>query len=282
LDDKFEPNPPEYIEALEKYLYEKARGTSYEEPIRRSYMDYERFFSWIGHMEQYLDIKGKRVLDSGCSVGGLMVALALKGAVPCGVDVSEDLYRMAEIRLKKLEGASVVLLESDTLPFEDDYFDAAFSIHVVEHVSGLDKYIDELLRVLKRGGIALIEFPSRYFPLEPHNHLYLLPYLPKRVSNALCRALAGTGLFSDDLTLRLRNAADDDQLASFLSRSAIKSRLGQRVDILEESYPRDRLIAEAAQSSRLYQRFVSALPWRIIKRFSWIFQRNITLIVRKK
>jgi len=282
VSDKFEPNPPEYIEALEKYLYEKARGTSYEEPIRHAYKDYDRFFSWIGHMEQYVDLRGKRVLDSGCSVGGLMVALATKGAVPCGVEVSEDLYRMAVIRLKKLEGSRVVLLESDTLPFDDGYFDAAFSIHVVEHVSGLEKYIDELLRVLKKGGVALIEFPSRYFPLEPHNHLYLLPYLPKRVSNALCRALAGSGLFSDDLTLRLKNAADDNQLASFLTRSAVKSLLGPRVDILEESYPRERLLAEALHSARVYQRFLSVLPWRLIRRFSWIFQRNITLVVRKK
>ncbi len=276
-----DPNPPEFLMALEKYLFENARGTSYEEPIRRAYMDFSRFFGWIELVEPYLKLNGKKVLDSGCGVGGMMVALAQKGAVPYGIEVSEDLFRMANARLAGFDGAHVELLRSDRLPFDDETFDAVFSLHVVEHVQNLEIYFNEMFRVMKKGGVALMEFPSRFFPIEPHNNLYLIPYLPKSVSNALCRAFAGSGFLGADLSLRLRNAADDSQLANFLTRCAVKKYLVTRARILSESYNKERLLGEAMNTSKPYGRMLSAVPWAFLGHFSWIFQRNITLIFEK-
>jgi SAM-dependent methyltransferase len=66
------------------------------------------------------------------------------------------------------------------IPFEDDYFDIAFSNAVLEHVGTREnqkKFISEIIRVSKR---CFITTPNKWFPLELHSMLPIVHWLPDK------------------------------------------------------------------------------------------------------
>jgi len=59
------------------------------------------------------------------------------------------------------------------LSFEDNAFDLVISVDVIEHVGRPERMVEEVRRVLKPGGVALITFPSLDFPFtyDPVNRI---------------------------------------------------------------------------------------------------------------
>jgi len=64
----------------------------------------------------------------------------------------------------------------ESLPFEDEYFDLVTTYQTLEHVQRVNVCIQEMLRVLKPGGILFIRAPDYNCFFEPH---YRVPFLPK-------------------------------------------------------------------------------------------------------
>ena len=89
----------------------------------------------------------KRVLDVGCGPGELTQRLADLGAHVCAIDISE---RMVE--LTRARGIDAQVADAEQLPFADDDFDCVFAAWVLYHVPGLERAIDECVRVLKPDG----------------------------------------------------------------------------------------------------------------------------------
>ena len=104
--------------------------------------------------------EGKKCLDVGCGGGRYSIAMARLGAAQVvGCDLSEDgladaRKRAGELPYVRFEKASVL-----DLPFGDESFDFVFCSGVLHHTTDPDKGLDELTRVLCRGG-----------------HLYLMLY----------------------------------------------------------------------------------------------------------
>ncbi|MCB0587983.1 MAG: methyltransferase domain-containing protein [Phaeodactylibacter sp.] len=69
------------------------------------------------------------------------------------------------------------------LSFEDNTFDLVISVEVIEHVGQPERMIEEVQRVLKPGGMAVITFPSLDFPFtyDPVNRL-LSYFSAKKIS----------------------------------------------------------------------------------------------------
>lgn len=63
----------------------------------------------------------------------------------------------------------------ESLPYEDDYFDVVTSYQALEHVSDVNKCLEEMMRVVKAGGGVHIMCPDYRSTFEGH---YLLPWLP--------------------------------------------------------------------------------------------------------
>lgn len=60
------------------------------------------------------------------------------------------------------------------LTYADNAFDLIVSCEVIEHVGKPDKMVQEMYRVLKPGGVAIMTFPSREFPFtyDPVNRIW--------------------------------------------------------------------------------------------------------------
>jgi ubiquinone biosynthesis O-methyltransferase len=101
--------------------------------------------------------KGITVLDVGCGTGNFSVKLAKMGCKVVGIDVSDE---MLEIARKKAEEQDLDIeffnMDVYELKFEDDRFDAAFSMAAFEFIKEPQKAVDEIFRVVKKGGHILV------------------------------------------------------------------------------------------------------------------------------
>lgn len=95
-------------------------------------------------------------LDIGCGNGAVLIELQNKtSAQVSGCDVCETF--VAECRKK---GLKVLLYDGKRLPYEDETFDVVGSFTVFEHVNDPESFLNEKLRVLKRGGHLILGCPN--------------------------------------------------------------------------------------------------------------------------
>jgi SAM-dependent methyltransferase len=99
-----------------------------------------------------------RSLDLGCGIGFAFEYLSGHqfNFHTFGVDISDEAIRLAKARLSDFQhlDARLKTLESQTIPFEDDYFSLVTSFDVLEHLdeADIDATLKEIGRVLRPGG----------------------------------------------------------------------------------------------------------------------------------
>ncbi len=98
------------------------------------------------------------VLDVGCGEGQFAASLKREGAEVVAIDVAAEPLRRALVHAPEL---AVRLVEPEgDLPFEDANFDVVWVGEVIEHVADTSRWLSELRRVLRSGGILLISTPD--------------------------------------------------------------------------------------------------------------------------
>lgn len=98
----------------------------------------------------------QRVLDMPCGAGRLTRELLSYGKEFYGVDYSAEQLKICKAQYPE-ENLQVVQGSCFELPFEDDFFDLAFSVRLSHHIGDADqrvRYLEELFRVSKRYVIA--------------------------------------------------------------------------------------------------------------------------------
>jgi len=100
---------------------------------------------------------GARALDLATGTGDIAFRLADAGARVSGVDVTHRMIELARQKTASRAGPVPVFLVGDMigLPFADESFDIATAGYGLRNVPDLRAAIDEIHRVLKRGGTAL-------------------------------------------------------------------------------------------------------------------------------
>jgi 2-polyprenyl-3-methyl-5-hydroxy-6-metoxy-1,4-benzoquinol methylase len=129
-----------------------------------------RFFSPSYSLEELLSEKA--VLDLGCWCGGMAVSMAERCGIRnmYGIDVNNAFIRAANIfastRHDKRINYNFQVGFGESLPYEDNFFDAVVSNDVLEHVKSVKKTLEECKRIIKPGGMIFSVFPSYYDPID--------------------------------------------------------------------------------------------------------------------
>ncbi len=130
------------------------------------------------------------VLENGCGVGLYAQRLGDFGGHVAGLEYD---YERAQEALRL--GVRVVNAAGEALPFPSASFDLILSHEVLEHVRDDRQAVLEMVRVLRKGGRAVIFCPNRGYPFETHGiywrgkyhfgNMPLVNYLPRRLRDRL-------------------------------------------------------------------------------------------------
>ncbi|MBY0122677.1 class I SAM-dependent methyltransferase [Bacillus sp. S/N-304-OC-R1] len=124
--------------------------------------------------------EGSSVCDLGCGDGFGSLKLSDAGYKVTGIDVSEEMIARA-----KSVNNSDQFIKGDilNLPFPDDSFDAVIAINSLEWTEAPLKVLNEMQRVVKRGGFACIGILGP--TAAPRVNSYLRLYGEKVICNTM-------------------------------------------------------------------------------------------------
>lgn len=141
-------------------------------------------------------VQGREVLDFGCGSGYGTARIAKDCKRIIGIDISVDVvdYARSKFQADNLHFTAITPVEQQPLPFADQSFDVVLSFQVIEHVPDVGRYLSEIGRVLRPGGIFVVATPdrsSRLLPLQkPWNMFHLHEYSDAELKDALSACFA--------------------------------------------------------------------------------------------
>ena len=106
-------------------------------------------------VQRFARVKTGRFLDVGCGTGGVVATAKGCGWEAVGQEISDWAVEQARKLGREIINAS--LLEA---AFPENYFDAVSLFDVLEHLPSPVNYIKEIHRILKPGGLLVIETPN--------------------------------------------------------------------------------------------------------------------------
>jgi len=156
---------------------------------------------------------GLRVLEIGCGMGTDGAQFAKGGAIYTGIDLTE-----AAIELARRNFASAGLrgefhvADAERLDFPDESFDIVYSHGVLHHTPDIQAAINEVHRVLKPGGRAVVMLYHR----GSYNY---------RVGIRILRR-AGAGLLKSETGIKIVNRLTGEPIESLREHAQLVSRNG--------------------------------------------------------
>lgn len=128
------------------------------EQVRYKYHFYlPGVFDWIA-----VEKPQGSLLEIGCSMGTDLLQLARRGMQVTGIDLTEEGINLARKRFELYQiPATLKVDDAENLSFPDGSFDVVYSFGVLHHTPNTQQSIDEVLRVLKPGGLAVIMLYNR-------------------------------------------------------------------------------------------------------------------------
>ncbi len=121
----------------------------------------------ISKMNAILPIPKGFNLDLGTGIGAYYSELNEKSKTLFAFD-GEISFLKSFSRNLPIYSKKIFLAKSEQIPLKKDLFDAIIAIEVLEHVTNLEKTIQEIFRILKPNGFLYLSVPNKFFPLETH------------------------------------------------------------------------------------------------------------------
>ena len=109
------------------------------------------------------------ILDAGCGTGGLI--RAMQQFEPRWWITGLDISPLACTYARERSSASIVEGSVEALPFSTNQFDAVVSADVLYHINDTAKALQEFGRVLKPGGILVVNVPAYNWMWSYHDDL---------------------------------------------------------------------------------------------------------------
>lgn len=137
------------------------------------YKEVERYrFEKLDYLPVLVDYgayTNKTVLDVGCGLGTDLSRFAEGQAQVTGIDISPDAINLAKTNFKQRgHHGDFIVMNGEAMSFNDDHFDFVYCHTVLHFTPKPEKMIQEIHRILKPGGSALLMTINR------HSWLYFL------------------------------------------------------------------------------------------------------------
>ncbi len=137
-------------------------------------------------LKKYLEtenkkIKNLKILDIGCFTGDFLYSLSKEGADVFGVELQKDAVEIANHILP----GKVIQADISENPFGKKKFDVVTMLGLIEHVQNPSQIMKNVSKIVKKGGVLVIQTPNsnslfatilgKYWPpYAPIEHIHLL------------------------------------------------------------------------------------------------------------
>ena len=113
--------------------------------------------------------KNLKILDVGCGDKFLKEPFERKGLLYQGIDIDE------------------IDFNNDEFPFPDNSFDFVISLAVIEHIKNTENFLNQINRVLKKGGFIFFSTPNWFYAFKNFydDYTHVKPYTKKSLSKIL-------------------------------------------------------------------------------------------------
>lgn len=167
-------------------------------------------------------IKGN-LLELGCGEGRGVALLAPKASKYTGIDKIESVIDLLKEKHPDHTFMSGVF---PPFPFEDDSFDTIVTFQVIEHIKDDEEFVEEIHRVLKPGGKALITTPNIRMTLS-RNPWHEREYTGDQLT-ALCKKY-----FKE---VAMKGIAGDEDVMEYHEQNRVSVNKVMRYDIFNLQY----------------------------------------------
>lgn len=168
------------------------------------------------HLDRYdfaLDfVKGKKVLDIACGTGYGSIMLSEKAENVLGVDISSESLQYAN---NTFQSSNLKFKQGDAVNLDfinDETFDVVVSFETIEHIAEFTKYLTEIRRVLKKGGLFIVSTPNKlkHSPNSdtPLNHFHVIEFRLNEFDDLLKKYFFVENIYGQHLfttALRIKN-----------------------------------------------------------------------------
>ena len=158
----------------------------------------------IAVLKDYLGtVSNLNLLDIGSSTGIMTNEYSkhFKEVIGVDLDAAAVDYAVNQYRKKNLK---FICSPIEGFDLTDASFDVITCSQVYEHVPSDVRLLEEIMRLLKPGGVCYFAAVNRFKIIEPHYKLPFLSFLPKQASNIYVRIFTNHDLYYENLK-SLRN-----------------------------------------------------------------------------
>lgn len=150
----------------------------------------------VGH-DNYLDV------GCGYGVNSSIFGWDFKNVVCLDLNAKNLDECRRRISSKSNKNLFIVRGDVQSLPFKRESYDLVSAFSLIEHVPDKRETLKELLRVLKRDGELVLQFPNKYFFTELHTGLPAYFIIPSFIKPWFLRKISYVGLLEINIpTLR--------------------------------------------------------------------------------
>jgi SAM-dependent methyltransferase len=143
----------------------------------------------LAELRRWLSVSSPVIIDIGCSSGWML--RDLRREFSSGSILGADYVRGPLEKLAKtMKGMPLLQFDLTRCPLPDASVDAAVLLNVLEHIEDDCAALHHVARILKPGGVAVIEVPAGphlfdvYDKLLMHHRRYRMPELLEKVTGA--------------------------------------------------------------------------------------------------
>ena len=182
----YEIGESNWTDELTTFHEETAGGDHYIDRASRQHT--------LNQLRRWLTATSPTIIDIGCSSG--IILQSLREEFPKGVILGADYVRgPLEVLAQNLSGIPLLQFDLTNCPLPDQSVDAIVLLNVLEHIERDEAALSHVARILRPGGIAVIEVPAGpklfdvYDKLLTHHRRYRMRELVDKVSRCGLKVL---------------------------------------------------------------------------------------------